>query len=148
MRRFVRWRDDGENSANDRGCFDIGTTTSAALNRWLRDKDPYAGSVDSRSAGNGSLMRLAPVAIRFWNERNTLRDVAGRQSRTTHAAPEAIDACALYTDIVADAIEGRRRSDVLRARTGPYASKIKEIASGFWRGKKPDEILSSGYVAN
>src|SRR5580700_5935523 len=67
MHRFVRWRENGENSVNSRGCFDIGIITNAALNRWLRDKDPYAGSVDPGSAGNGSLMRLAPVAIRFWN---------------------------------------------------------------------------------
>jgi ADP-ribosyl-[dinitrogen reductase] hydrolase len=86
MHRFVRWRDGGENSANDRGCFDIGSTTNEALSRWLRDKDPYAGSVSPHSAGNGSLMRLAPVATRFWNDRDKMRDVAGQQSRTTHAA--------------------------------------------------------------
>ena len=148
MRRFVRWRDDGENSVNDRGCFDIGITTSAALDRWLRSEDPYAGATDPRSAGNGSLMRLAPVPIRFWNDRDRLRDVAGRQSRTTHAAPEAVDACAMYADIVADAIEGRERNDVLRPRTGPYAGNIQEIASGSWRAKTRSQIHSSGYVAH
>jgi ADP-ribosyl-[dinitrogen reductase] hydrolase len=115
---------------------------------WLRDKDPYAGSVDPREAGNGSLMRLAPVAIRFWNDRDRLRDIAGWQSRTTHAATEAVDACAVYADIVADAIEGRPRKDMLRARTGPYAGKIQEIASGSWRAKRHDQISSSGYVAH
>ena len=51
MGRFVRWRDEGENSVNDRGCFDIGITTSSALNRWLDDKNPYAGSVDAAVCG-------------------------------------------------------------------------------------------------
>jgi ADP-ribosyl-[dinitrogen reductase] hydrolase len=148
MQRFVRWRDDGENSVNGRGCFDIGTTTNAALNRWLRHKDPYAGSVDPESAGNGSLMRLAPVAIRFWNDRDRLRDTAGQQSRTTHAAPEAVDACTIFADILADAIEGRPRSNVLHARNGPYAGKKQEIAFASWRGKMRDEIASSGYVAH
>jgi ADP-ribosyl-[dinitrogen reductase] hydrolase len=148
MHRFVRWRDGGENSANDRGCFDIGSTTNEALSRWLRDKDPYAGSVSPHSAGNGSLMRLAPVATRFWNDRDKMRDVAGQQSRTTHAAPEAVDACVLYADILADAIEGQQRQDVLRIRTDPYAGKIQTIASGSWRSKTRDQILSSGYVAH
>jgi ADP-ribosyl-[dinitrogen reductase] hydrolase len=148
MHRFVRWRENGENSVNSRGCFDIGIITNAALNRWLRDKDPYAGSVDPGSAGNGSLMRLAPVAIRFWNNRDRLRDVAGQQSRTTHATQEAVDACAMFADIVADAIEGRQRLDVLRARIGPYAGTIQEIASASWRKKTREQIASSGYVGH
>ena len=148
MQRFVRWRDKGENSVNDRGCFDIGITTTAALNRWLRDKNPYAGSVDPQSAGNGSLMRLAPVPIRFWNNGDRRRDVAKRQSKTTHASPESVDACAVYADMVAEAIAGRPRSEVLVARTGPYADKIEEIASGSWGRKKRGQIGSSGYVAH
>jgi ADP-ribosylglycohydrolase len=148
MRRFVNWRDNGENSANERGCFDIGNATNAALKRFQRDNDPYAGSIDPNSAGNGSLMRLAPVAVRFWNERDNLREVACLQSRTTHAASEAVDACVAYADIVADAVEGKLRSEVLRSRNGPYAGKIEEIASGSWRGKTPSQIGSSGYVAD
>ena len=57
--------------------------------------DPFAGSTSPRIAGNGSLMRLAPVAIRHWNDPARLRDVVARQSRTTHGAPEAVDACVL-----------------------------------------------------
>jgi len=148
MQRFVRWRDKGENSVNERGCFDIGITTTEALNRWLRDQNPYAGCVDPQSAGNGSLMRLAPVPIRFWNDDDRRCDVAKRQSRTTHAAPESIDACAVYADIVADAIAGRPRSEILAARTGPYAGKIQEIASGSWGRKTRNQIGSSGYVAH
>ena len=148
MQRFVRWRDTGENAVNDRGCFDIGTTTTAALNRWLRDKDPYAGSVAPQSAGNGSLMRLAPVPIRFWNDKERRSDVAKRQSKTTHAAPEAVDACAVYADMVAEAIAGRKRSEVFADRTGPYSGKIQEVASGSWARKKRSQIGSSGYVAH
>ena len=148
MRRFVGWRDNGENSANQRGCFDIGITTTTALNRWMRDRDPYAGSADPQTAGNGSLMRLAPVGIRFWNDKSRLADVAGRQSRTTHAAPEAVDACVVFAEILADAIAGSPRSEVLRDRVGLYSGDIKKIVSGAWRGKKRDQIRSSGYVAH
>ena len=144
----IRWRDTGENSVNDRGCFDIGITTTAALNRWLRYKNPYAGSVDPQAAGNGALMRLAPVPIRFWNDGDKRSDVAKRQSRTTHAAPESVDACVVYADMIADAIAGRPLSKILAARTDPYAGKIQEIASGSWGRKTRSQIGSSGYVAH
>lgn len=61
MRRFVAWRDEGAYSCTGT-CFDIGMTVSSALSRWQRSGDPLAGSTDPNSAGNGSLMRLSPVA--------------------------------------------------------------------------------------
>jgi len=100
------------------------------------------------SAGNGSLMRLAPVAIRFWNDRARLRDVAGRQSKTTHGAREAIDACIAFAEVLADAIEGRARLEVLRARSEPYVGAISTIMRGQWREKARTEIHSTGYVAH
>lgn len=147
MRRFVGWHEEGTYSCTGR-CFDIGVTTSQALARWNHTGDPLAGSVDAMSAGNGSLMRLSPVAVRHFGNRALLRDVAARQSRTTHAAPEAVDACVVYAEILADAIEGRPRSEVLRAREGSYRGKIAQIAQGSWRGLARDSIESSGYVVH
>ena len=147
MTRFVGWHRDGDYSCTGT-CFDIGITTRQALQRWQRSGDPYAGSTDPQSAGNGSLMRLAPVALRHWRDRAMLDTVARRQSRTTHAAPEAIEACALFADILADAIEGRRRSEVLRNRQVARAGAITPIAAGSWRGKSRAAVRSSGYVAH
>jgi ADP-ribosyl-[dinitrogen reductase] hydrolase len=148
MRRFVGWRDRGDNAVNGRGCFDIGTTVGAALDKFLRDGDPYAGSSDLRTAGNGSLMRLAPVAIRFWNQREKLPVIAADQSRTTHAALEAVDACVVFAELLAEAIAGRPRSEVLRPHNGGRAEAIEAIASGNWRGKRRERIGSSGYVVH
>ena len=111
--------------------------------------DADNGSIKlSMSAGNGSLMRLAPVAIRFWNHRAKLRDIAARQSKTTHAAPEAVDACIAFAEVLADAIEGRSKLLVLRARPEAYASAIGSIMRGQWRDKARAEIRSTGYVAH
>jgi ADP-ribosyl-[dinitrogen reductase] hydrolase len=115
MARFVDWHERGTYSCTGT-CFDVGGTTRAALARWRTTGNPVAGSTDPRSAGNGSLMRLAPAAVRHWADRTTLRDVAARQSRTTHAAPEAVDACVAYAELLADAIAGARRSEVMRER--------------------------------
>jgi len=147
MRRFVQWYDRGTYSCTGK-CFDIGVTTREALHRYKGNGDPIAGSTNPNKAGNGSLMRLSPVAIRFWRDRDKLKDVAARQSRTTHGAPEAVDACVAYAEAIADAIEGRRRSEVMRERIAPFAGKIANVMAGSWRGRHRDEVSGSGYVAH
>jgi len=147
MTRFVAWHETGEYSHSQR-CFDIGITTRNALARWKTSGDPIAGSTDPMSAGNGSLMRLAPVAIRHWNDRDALRDVAARQSRTTHAAPESVAACVAWAELLADAIEGQDRDRVLRTRDEAYAGAIAAIMAGSWKTRERSEIRSSGYVAH
>ena len=148
MDRFVDWRNE-----KDYCCtgilFDIGNTVRAALNRYLRDNNPFAGSTDPGTAGNGSLMRLAPVALRFWNDRPALDRAAAEQSRTTHAAEEAVDACRAFAGMLADAIAGRPRDQVLRpGRYFKGASAISNILAGSWCGKHREAIESSGYVVH
>src|SRR5690606_31822074 len=92
LRRFLAWHERGEYSCTGT-CFDIGITTREALARFRRTGADHPGPTDPRTAGNGSLMRLAPVALRFRHDRAALRDAAARQSRTTHGAAEAVDAC-------------------------------------------------------
>jgi len=145
MGRFVEWWRNGRYSCTSR-CFDIGTTTKHSLDRWLKTNDPNSGSTDPSTAGNGSLMRLAPVAIRHWKDRHQLGDVAARQSRTTHAAPEAIDACKGFANILADAIAGKPRSEVLSTSSQGLSETIASIIVGSWRGKHRSQIRSSGYV--
>jgi ADP-ribosyl-[dinitrogen reductase] hydrolase len=147
LSRFVEWWQQGTYSCTGE-CFDIGITTRHALVRWQSTKDPHCGSIDPMSAGNGSLMRLAPVAIRFWNDRARLRDIAERQSKTTHGAPEAIDACVAFAGVLADAIEGKSKLEVLRTRSEPYVRAIGIIMGGQWREKARPEIRSTGYVAH
>lgn len=147
MDRFVRWRDEGDCSCTGQ-CFDVGMTVSDALDRYRRTGDPFAGSTDPRTAGNGSLMRLAPVALRFWRDRAALDRTAAEQSRTTHGAAVAVDACRAYAAMLADAIAGRPRDEVLAPRRFDGAPKIAAIVGGSWRGKRRDEIESSGYVVH
>jgi ADP-ribosyl-[dinitrogen reductase] hydrolase len=161
MERFTAWMDEGAYSCNGR-CFDIGVTVRSALLRWKASGNPIAGSIDPKTAGNGSLMRLAPVAIRYWNDPLRLADYAARQSRTTHGAPEAVDACIAYAHLLADAIAGKCASEVLAPHkvVGPdrerqygeryklYANSIEAILAGSWRGKRRDQIRASGYVVH
>lgn len=145
MERFVRWHETGAYSCTGR-CFDIGITTRKALARWKQTGDPCAGSTSPDSAGNGSLMRLAPVAVRYWNDLDSLRDMAARQSRTTHAAAEAVEACVVYAEILAHAIAGQPRSAVLELAPQATSPAVSRIVGGSWRGRHHDQIRSSGYV--
>ena len=61
-------------------------------------------------------MRLAPVALRFRHDRPRLIAAAADQSRTTHGAEEAVDACRAFGELLADAIAGSPFSDVLAPR--------------------------------
>ena len=149
--KFAQWRDEGAWSCTGR-CFDIGITTSAAIDRWQRSGDPFAGSSDPMTAGNGSLMRLAPVAIAFAADPEALRDAAVRQSLTTHAAPAAVAACEAYAMLLADVLSGLALDDALvrlAARAGAIeVPEIAAIAAGSWRGKRRRDIRSSGYVVH
>ena len=129
MDRFVRWRDLGDYSCTN-VCFDVGITVSGALDLYKASGNPTAGSTDPFSAGNGSLKRLAPVAIRCWKDAAERRAIAALQCRTTHGAAEAIDACVLLADMLAEALEGAPREEVLRPRAAEYAGKIGDITSG------------------
>lgn len=151
MQRFGAWRDEGAYSCTGI-CFDIGVTTSDAISRWRKTGDPLAGSNNPRSAGNGSVMRLAPVAVAYASDRAALREVAARQSRTTHSAPAAVDACILYAELLADIIEGQSLDEALAALKSHAhqldSTEIVAIARGSWKGKRRDQIHSSGYVVH
>ncbi len=147
MDRFVRWWRHGDYSHTGE-CFDIGNTTLDALDRYQRTGNPIAGSTDPHSAGNGSLMRLAPVALRFWRDRPGLIAAAADQSRATHGAEEAVDACRAFAELLADAIAGSPRADVLAPRPFEGAAAIARIMAGSGRGRARETISSSGYVVD
>lgn len=108
MERFCRWWQEGHLSHNGR-CFDIGLTTQRALYRFKTEGEPFAGDRSPETAGNGSLMRLAPVSIFYSSDKAKAADVARKQSETTHAAPQCLAACAEFSDLLIDAFHGRAK---------------------------------------
>lgn len=138
MCRFVSWYRDGAYSCTG-ACFDIGGTTAAALRRFERTGDPFAGSTDPSSAGNGSIMRLAPVAIRHWRDRDTMLRVARDQSRTTHGAAEAVEACETLADLLGAAIRGVTVHELVESEA---ACRVR----GFRPGQCRHEVRGTGYV--
>lgn len=130
-------------------CFDIGGATRAALQRFERDGNPFAGSNHPDSAGNGSLMRLSPAAI--WGARRgeeKVAEVARLQSGLTHDAPECIAACEGFAVLTVQAILGSSQSEILTPFAFDGPPRIAEIFAGSWREKSRDQIKSSGYVVH
>ncbi|MGV3532678.1 MAG: ADP-ribosylglycohydrolase family protein [Chthoniobacteraceae bacterium] len=154
MDRYVRWQQKGYMSVRD-NCFDIGVTISAALRRYLRDGEPYAGSTDAYTAGNGSLMRLAPVPLYFLRDTEAGIERAADSSRTTHGAPAAVDACRYFAGLLIGAVRGDTKEALLSSRYHPVekvwpkralAPDIDAIAAGSFKTKQPPEIRGTGYV--
>jgi ADP-ribosyl-[dinitrogen reductase] hydrolase len=156
MRRYVRWYREGHLSSTGR-CFDIGSTTVAALERFMRDGDPMAGSTDPYSAGNGSLMRLAPVPIAFAADPERAIELCALSSRTTHAAPAAVDACRYFGALLVGAIHGASKDELLSPffspvpghwERHPLVPEIAAVAEGSYHRKEPPEIRGRGYVVD
>lgn len=64
-----------------------------ALQQYERCGVPLMGQMSPRSAGNGSLMRVAPVPLAYHRDPARAVELSGRSSMTTHALPVYIDAC-------------------------------------------------------
>src|SRR3954470_13504565 len=105
LRRYVRWYRHGHWSSTGE-CFDIGNATRAALERFERTGEPYPGDAAPDAAGNGPLMKLAPVPLAFANDPTAAIEHAGESARTTHGAREAIDACRAFAALLLAALNG------------------------------------------
>jgi hypothetical protein len=138
MDRYVRWWRDGHLSCTGR-CFDIGITVSAALSKYTETGYPFSGSVDPRTAGNGSLMRLAPVPLAYRENSERAIHYAGESSRTTHGVPAAVDACKFYTALILGALRGASKEYLLSHDfyQGSLVPEIAEIAAGSFKQKTP-----------
>ena len=154
MQRYVRWWREGYMSSTGH-TFDIGNTVSAALARFQATGEPFAGTRDRGSAGNGSLMRLAPVPMYYAGDAAEAIDRAALSSRTTHAAPQAVDACRYFGGLLVGALNGVDKQTLLAPgycpvdglwEREPLDETIAEIASGSFASREPPEIVGSSYV--
>lgn len=109
-RRALAWRDAGAYTPDLEGRFDIGGTTNLALSRIAEGVPAIdAGPTNEHACGNGSLMRILPVALAFRNLRYPeLIEKAHQASRVTHGHPRCQVACAVYCVVVAELLAGAK----------------------------------------
>ncbi|MDO8433018.1 MAG: ADP-ribosylglycohydrolase family protein [Candidatus Binatus sp.] len=157
---FVRWLDEEIWTPHGR-VFDVGNTTAYAIRRLSRGVDPLkAGRDDDFSNGNGSLMRILPVAIWFTGRAapETI-EAAHRFSALTHRHERSQAGCAIFCLIAQHLIAGAGAAasidkawKIAKAhyRVDPFASELRTYARIASAGKlkKLDQrdIRGSGYV--
>ena len=142
--RLSRWYLHGENSMNGR-CFDIGGATRTAIEGWLRD-GRFIGNTAPDTAGNGSLIRLAPITIQ---NRHSLRLSWGQawsQSGVTHNAAEAMNTCQLFAVLMHHALNGASKEECLMPKVLSLTPHNTLINAGEYKEKSREQIRSSGYV--
>jgi ADP-ribosyl-[dinitrogen reductase] hydrolase len=148
LERYTRWSEHGHLSSNGR-VFDIGSTVRTALAKFARTREPFCGSSDKWAAGNGSLMRLAPVPLFYIERPQEAIELSGESSRTTHGAASAIDACRYFGGLIVGAVLGATKDDLLSDHYSPVprywsanrlVREIDEIASGSFKRLKPPNI--------
>lgn len=154
MDHYLRWYREGYLSSNGR-CFDIGNTVRGALRKYETSGEPFSGSTDPYTAGNGSIMRLAPVPLFFAEQPREAIEKSGESSRTTHGAAAAVDGCRYLGALLFGALHGVEKNTLLAAYFTPVAgyweeqplvSEIGDIAAGSFKEKNPPAIKGSGYV--
>jgi ADP-ribosyl-[dinitrogen reductase] hydrolase len=94
------------NAFRDGGSVGLGGNIGASLYSMREGVLPEPTfATGSEDAGNGSLMRLAPIPVYFWRDASAARAMAAKASYTTHPGPLAADACEVLAFLVAQAIE-------------------------------------------
>ncbi len=155
LERYVRWYREGHMSSTGE-CFDIGGATREALRRFEQTGDPRSGSTDPRKAGNGSIMRLAPVPLFYAREPREAVERSGESSLTTHGAENCVDACRYLGALIAGAVNGAEKEVLLSEgydpsggdywEERPLSEEVGEVAGGSFKRRRPPEIEGSGYV--
>lgn len=139
--RYLNWYRHGYLSSTGT-CFDIGGTVRAALERFEATGSAYCGSLDPNTAGNGSLMRLAPVPLFYARRPWEALQWAADSSRTTHATAVAVDACRYYAGLIVGALRGEAKEALTSAhyspvegywKTHPLHPEIDHLAAGSFR---------------
>lgn len=152
--RYVDWMMNGHLSSNG-SCFDIGGTVSRALMDFRSTGNPYSGPSHKYDAGNGSIMRLAPVPMFYSQDADEAIRFSGESSRTTHQAATCIDACRYMGGMLFALLSGASKETVLAPgfhpvdgswAEGDLCDEIATIANGSFKTKQPPYICGSGYV--
>jgi ADP-ribosylglycohydrolase len=167
--RFVNWKHHGYWAAHGK-VFDIGIATSSAIYYLANGAQPtLAGGKEEDSNGNGSLMRILPLAfyVKDLSIENRFEHVKNVSS-LTHAHIRSCMACFIYLEIAIELIKGADKWDAYKngvknahqfLLNHPICSQVEldkfnRIFAGYQAldAAKPihacteDEIYSSGYV--
>jgi ADP-ribosylglycohydrolase len=143
MTGFELWADDAWFTPHGE-VFDIGLTTRLAIANWIKDHDvKTCGLTGERDNGNGSLMRILPLAFVPGVTREDIHAV----SALTHAHEISKVACEIYIDIAQRLLAGVPKSQaIFSSFDGFWPEPFERI--GHLDCLDRDDIRSTGYVVD
>lgn len=100
MTKYLDWYRKGYMCTRDK-CFDIGNTTRNSIRAFEHSKltTPYTNTGTTESDGNGTIMRLSPLVIAFYDDVE-LPNIARKSSLTTHKGKNASECASLLAEII------------------------------------------------
>ena len=156
LSKYLKWFEDGYMSANGRsiGC---GKVTLRALYRYMsKDCSECGNSRLTRGAGNGSLMRIAPVALFYAHDVKLAMKMAKKSSLTTHGLAICADASMYLTGLIIGAIKGKSKDELLsfeyaknlfeHIENYTFHEEVTVLGQGEYKDKSRSEIEARGYV--
>lgn len=147
LARFSDWYLRGKNSSTG-VCFDIGGTTASALENFTAT-GVVVNNPEQYSAGNGSIMRLAPVAIVYHADPALAADRAVAQGITTHASKLASGCCELLSDVLTTLYTATDHNEIFNIKIQDYwPDEVKNILDTNLPNKTEKEIQSTGYAVH
>lgn len=148
MTRYRLWVETGHNSSRAKA-FGLGKVVARALATFARTGKAYCGSTESRHSGNGSLMRLAPVALFYGNDLPQAIEHAALSSRTTHASPECLQSCRYFAVLLVRALSGCSKEAIFQVDETFFPEgldHLRHIRNMDFTRKSADEVSGSGFV--
>lgn len=155
MGQFVQWVEENRHTPHGE-IFDIGNATRSAIRRY-QDGRPITecGGTGESSNGNGSLMRILPIALAYANDPGLI-EKASEISSLTHAHERSRFCCAFYCLVVSDLMHGSsiREATKFAWEVMDHRWEFSETERPRFEalhperlfGKKEQEIGSSGHV--
>lgn len=148
LERFCRWAEHGENTSTGVSV-GIGQNTLRALGDFRRNGNLVAQPFGRKNDGNGSIMRLAPVASYFADNIEQALEAAKAQSVTTHSSSIATESCELLTELLVRLINDEDFEQVLRSVTQKdWCDPISSAFSVNLHALPKEAIRSTGYVVD
>ena len=157
LERYLRWLERGEMSCRGKA-LGVGKTILRTLIRYRRTGRVYTDIDHERFSGNGSIMRLAPVAIFYADDVEKAVHYAALSSKTTHGSPIAVDACRLMAYILVQLYNGMGTKRLFSAdftdelttffSSEPLHPALQPIVEQHFRDKEAEHIKSTGYAVD
>ena len=160
MNRFLRWYNKADYTAGNL-VFDIGMTTQMSLEKYSMGKNPIeCGQKREYSNGNGSLMRMLPIAYYIWS--NAIEDdeatkLINELSSITHAHPISQLGCKIYCDYLSYLMDGAdiyyayymiQQNDYEKYYPKEVVEKYQRILDGSIIVQSASNISGSGYIVD